>query len=217
VLVIRTASAADAQAVARIRSASWRAAYVGLISDELLQRITAPDGGARERRAFASWPWRTVILAEPGPGGGARDDDPAVPEAGLAEAGLSAAGFAAFGPQRDADGLHGSMPGAAMPGREGRPAAAELYAIYVLPSLWSSGVGRALLTEVVDRARQAGYRSLSLWVLDGNARARRFYERAGFAATGERAVLADLGGVTEVRYLLPLGVRRPRGRPRLAW
>ena len=45
-----------------------------------------------------------------------------------------------------------------------------------------------------------GYRCIMLWVLEDNARARRFYERAGFAPDGARHGLPDLGGVTEIRY-----------------
>jgi RimJ/RimL family protein N-acetyltransferase len=51
---------------------------------------------------------------------------------------------------------------------------------------------------------EAGYRRAVLWVLAGNARARRFYERAGFAADGAENVLTGLGGVLEVRYARPL-------------
>jgi hypothetical protein len=37
-------------------------------------------------------------------------------------------------------------------------------------------------------------------VLADNARARRFYERAGFAADGGTNILTGLGGVLEIRY-----------------
>jgi RimJ/RimL family protein N-acetyltransferase len=56
----------------------------------------------------------------------------------------------------------------------------------------------------LDWARAARYADMSLWVLTGNARARRFCERAGFSPTGESEVRADLGAVTEVRYQRPL-------------
>ena len=42
-------------------------------------------------------------------------------------------------------------------------------------------------------------------MLEANARARRFYERAGFAPDGARHVLDDLDGVTEIRYRRALG------------
>ncbi|MGW4509301.1 N-acetyltransferase family protein [Streptomyces sp. NPDC004436] len=81
----------------------------------------------------------------------------------------------------------------------------ELYALYVLPALVGSGVGRTLIEAVHARARELGLGRLLLWVLEDNARARRFYERAGYAADG--AVQADeYDGVSlpEVRYRLAL-------------
>ena len=77
---------------------------------------------------------------------------------------------------------------------------AELYALYVHPAWWSTGTGWALMDRVLDTASVAGYLSIRLWVLRANARARRFYQRAGFAPDGARHVLDDLGGVTEIRY-----------------
>jgi GNAT superfamily N-acetyltransferase len=77
---------------------------------------------------------------------------------------------------------------------------AELYALYVHPGWWSTGTGRALMDEVLSAVRAGGYAGITLWVLEANARARRFYDLAGFAADGARHVLEDLGGVTEVRY-----------------
>ena len=50
------------------------------------------------------------------------------------------------------------------------------------------------------KVRAAGYGCITLWVLEANARARRFYQRAGFIPDGARHVLDDLGGVTEIRY-----------------
>ena len=76
----------------------------------------------------------------------------------------------------------------------------ELYAIYVIPAWWSAGVGRALLGSVLPALEAEGYRRVVLWVLADNARARRFYERAGFAPDGGTNILTGLGGVLEVRY-----------------
>ena len=70
----------------------------------------------------------------------------------------------------------------------------ELYALYVLPSHWDTGTGKALLMAAGDLQ--------VLWVLEANARARAFYERHGFRPDGHSKVL-DLGaGVPEVRYVL---------------
>jgi GNAT superfamily N-acetyltransferase len=70
----------------------------------------------------------------------------------------------------------------------------------VLPRHWSSGAGRALIDRALALAAQAGYADISLWVLEGNERGRRFYEQAGFAGTGESAALTRLGGVSGIRY-----------------
>jgi RimJ/RimL family protein N-acetyltransferase len=53
---------------------------------------------------------------------------------------------------------------------------------------------------VLTRTSGGGYLSITLWVLRDNHRARRFYERAGFAPDGATNVLHRLGGVTELRY-----------------
>ncbi|GGS40051.1 N-acetyltransferase [Streptomyces violaceus] len=78
---------------------------------------------------------------------------------------------------------------------------AELYAIYVHPEHTGRGVGRALLTESVERCSRAGHGRLLLWVLKENGRARRFYERAGLHADGaEEPFEVEGTTVPEVRY-----------------
>jgi GNAT superfamily N-acetyltransferase len=100
----------------------------------------------------------------------------------VAEDGETVLGFASVGPSRD----------------ERRTG--ELYAIYVDPDAWSSGVGR-LLIERAEHQLAAEYAEATLWVLDENARARRFYERAGWLIDDERKVDEHLGiEVPEVRY-----------------
>jgi GNAT superfamily N-acetyltransferase len=54
----------------------------------------------------------------------------------------------------------------------------ELTALYVRATSWGTGVGHALLTEAI------GDGPSYLWVLAGNDRAIRFYERQGFALDG---------------------------------
>jgi len=60
------------------------------------------------------------------------------------------------------------------------------------------------MDEVLARTSRDGYQCITLWVLRDNARASRFYGRAGFAPDGASHVLDGLGGVTEVRYLRAL-------------
>ena len=86
------------------------------------------------------------------------------------------------------------------------PGLGELYAIYLHPSAWGEGVGRALLLKGEETLRALGYRTVVLWVLDTNRRARRFYEAGGWSADGETKV-EHRGAVTlnEVRYAKELG------------
>jgi ribosomal protein S18 acetylase RimI-like enzyme len=79
------------------------------------------------------------------------------------------------------------------------PGKGELFAIYVLPDAWGSGAGSALMTAALEAL--SGYASATLWVLEDNPRARRFYEREGWIADGGRREGEFLGvAVPEVRY-----------------
>jgi GNAT superfamily N-acetyltransferase len=106
-------------------------------------------------------------------------------------------GYASFGPETDVLGAPWPHP-LSTDGAERR--VAELYALYVRPAWWSTGTGRALMDRVLARSAAAGYASVTLWVLRDNERARRFYERAGFAPDGATNVLTSLAGVLELRY-----------------
>lgn len=76
----------------------------------------------------------------------------------------------------------------------------ELYAIYLTPAFWDRGYGAALLTAALTQLQTAGYNLATLWVLAGNQRAIRFYERAGFTPDGG-VKLETLPGGVEVREL----------------
>ena len=67
---------------------------------------------------------------------------------------------------------------------EDKPATAELMTLYALPEVWGRGVGRALWQADLAALRARDYREVTLWVLDGNERALRFYHAAGFEADG---------------------------------
>lgn len=85
------------------------------------------------------------------------------------------------------------------------PGHGEVYAIYVLPEWWGRGAGRLLMAHAVRALTEAGQPDITLWVLEANEQARRFYAAAGFRPDGARQLL-DLGGpVTEVRYQLFTG------------
>jgi ribosomal protein S18 acetylase RimI-like enzyme len=61
---------------------------------------------------------------------------------------------------------------------------AELYAIYLDPDRVGTGVGRELFAHAVEDLRARGFRTATLWVLEHNERARRFYEVAGWKPDG---------------------------------
>ncbi|WP_270886031.1 GNAT family N-acetyltransferase [Pedococcus sp. 5OH_020] len=67
----------------------------------------------------------------------------------------------------------------------------QLYALYVLSTCYGDGVGQALLDEALSG------RPAQLWVAKENRRARRFYEKNGFAYDGTEQVDPDLDGLIE--------------------
>ena len=101
-------------------------------------------------------------------------------------------GFVLGGPSRDDD---------AQPGVTG-----EIMAIYITPDRWGAGAGVQLMQAALALLSDQGFREVILWVLRGNARARRFYELAGFEPDGGEKV--DTQGdvpFDEVRYRLRIG------------
>lgn len=73
----------------------------------------------------------------------------------------------------------------------------ELYAIYVHPDHWGTGVGQALL-DVAHEELARTCEAATLTCLVGNARARRFYERNGWELREELTELHFGGIPTEV-------------------
>lgn len=109
----------------------------------------------------------------------------------VADTGDGVCGFSSFGPTRDEDQDPGHV--------------ADVRAIYLAPASMGKGVGRALMTASVERLARIGYEQVTLWVLDVNERARRFYEIAGFRPDGASKLDdRDELHLTEVRYRRPL-------------
>jgi GNAT superfamily N-acetyltransferase len=75
----------------------------------------------------------------------------------------------------------------------------------LLAEAWGTGLGRELMAAACRGLAAAGYEQATLWVLAGNARARRFYDRAGWVPDGSQKQDEIAGlGVTEVRYRRPV-------------
>ena len=100
-------------------------------------------------------------------------------------------GWVSYGASRDDDAESGS---------------AEIWAIYVSPKYWSSGVGHKLWLYAQMRLAKEGFRSVSLWVLAANSRAIGFYRKAGFLPDPLGSKEFEIGGspLQEVRYVATL-------------
>jgi GNAT superfamily N-acetyltransferase len=95
-------------------------------------------------------------------------EEPGAPTTVVALDAREMVGFATVSPSRDAD----------------LPDHGEVVALYVDPDRHRGGVGRLLMAEGRRRLVDAGYEQAFLWVLDGNDRAARFYEREGWEPDG---------------------------------
>jgi GNAT superfamily N-acetyltransferase len=162
----------DADAIARVHVASWRAAYRRVMPDAVLDRLDEAARAGTWRRALADPEWPVLVL----------DLD------GRVE------GFCHVAPSRDP--------------RVDRARTAEITAIYIDPSFWRRGHGRALCRRALEEAVRLGRSEVTLWVLEKNQSARRFYEALGFAEDGGAKVEPE-SGLREVRYRI--GVE-PAGR-----
>lgn len=78
----------------------------------------------------------------------------------------------------------------------------EVYGFYVSPGIWGRGAGRFLMDHVLDDFRERGFAAATLWVVEGNKRARGFYERVGW--TVDPGATNTCFGAPEVRYRIRL-------------
>jgi len=116
--------------------------------------------------------WREWIEAPPGPIEIFVSDD--------------VKGFISIGPSRDQGATSSTQ---------------EIYAIYIDPARWLTGLGRALTEHAIESARKRGAKRITLWVLEANRAARSFYERMGFSLDGEKKIdrIGD-ADLVELRY-----------------
>jgi ribosomal protein S18 acetylase RimI-like enzyme len=82
----------------------------------------------------------------------------------------------------------------------------EVWAIYVAPARWGTGVGRSLCETAESYLRQQGFSEVTLWVLRDNERAVRFYRSNGFVVDSGHTKTLERGGKTlfEARFRKPL-------------
>ena len=167
--LVRSPEITDAREIARAKNDSWRVGSRGLLRKSILDGLD----DARSTKQWVQW------LRDGYENAGLRAEVRVTTDAARQVVGVSA-----FGADRD-------RPNDANRG--------ELWVLYIAPSHWGCGYGYALLRDAEDALAATGRRDLTLWVLDGNARARRFYERAGWRDDDGMKPFGD-SGLYEVRY-----------------
>jgi ribosomal protein S18 acetylase RimI-like enzyme len=170
---VRPATPDDAEAIVDVHVRGWQWAYDGVMPADHLAGLDAARAGRVERYRRRLAEGDVRTLVVLDPGG-------------------RVIGFTNWGIYRI--GQDDAQPVAG----EG-----EVYAIYVDPAVAGTGAGRALMDAAVDRLIGQGLHPIHLWVLEDNPRARRFYERYGFALAGDRSTITVGGAeLAEVRYTL---------------
>jgi ribosomal protein S18 acetylase RimI-like enzyme len=171
--------------VAALHVSSWQVAYTGIVPEEHLARLSITARATLWRDAILRGSPALFLAREEMPAGDAHAPPGEHPQ------GSRAVGFVSCGKCRDAG----------VPDTWG-----EIWALYVLPSRWSQGIGQALWRHACEQLRQQHFRQVSLWVLADNERALRFYRRAGLVLDAGTTQTIELGGKTllELRYLAEL-------------
>lgn len=83
------------------------------------------------------------------------------------------------------------------------PELAHFRQLFVAPAHWGTGLARQLHGAAIDEARGRGFTTLRLFTPAGQERARRFYERAGWALTLAPFYDGRIGfEIVEYRYAL---------------
>ncbi|GAA1491200.1 GNAT family N-acetyltransferase [Brachybacterium sacelli] len=96
---------------------------------------------------------------------------------------------------RDAEGTVIGLA-ASWPPRDAQPVPPrELSLLYIEEAWFGTGLGRALAEAILEHG------PATVWVAEENPRARRFYEKLGFAADGATQVEEHLGGIRDVRMV----------------
>lgn len=101
----------------------------------------------------------------------------------VAKEGDKVIGFVGFGAYRD----------------ETLPGHGEVFALYVLEEYHGRKVGYELMNAALERL--SAYQKIAVWVLKGNDRAIRFYERYGFHFDGTEAEIMLGSPNTELRMI----------------
>jgi GNAT superfamily N-acetyltransferase len=81
----------------------------------------------------------------------------------------------------------------------------HLSRLYVTPTSWGHGIGRALHDRALAHLRAHAFPEATLWVLEANHRARTWYERLGWTPTDARKPTYAPAGIHDIAYRRPTG------------
>ncbi|KAK9320911.1 acyl-CoA N-acyltransferase [Lipomyces orientalis] len=76
----------------------------------------------------------------------------------------------------------------------------ELFRLYVDLNFHGAGVGRGLIEEVEDLAKERGFKTLWLGVWEENLKAQKVYEKMGFVRVGDHVF--KVGEVVQTDYIM---------------
>ncbi|MBR3137476.1 MAG: GNAT family N-acetyltransferase [Clostridia bacterium] len=88
---------------------------------------------------------------------------------------------------KDGDGVVGFVGY----GKSSEADTGEVFALYVLPEYHGTGVGRQLMDSAMEKL--SAYPRICLWLVKGNGRAVRFYEKCGFHLNGVEKLVSSVG------------------------
>lgn len=150
-MLVRPATPADADAIARAHVRAWQHAYAGLFPEDELARLDAAQRAAALRRRLAADEPRRATLA--------------------AEDGGAVVGFASVGPSRDEDGggLGELYAIYVDPDAWGRGAGRNLME-GALDALRAAGFGEATLWVLAQNPRARAFYEATGWAVDGTTK-----------------------------------------------
>ncbi|MDX6258790.1 MAG: hypothetical protein QOH84_478 [Kribbellaceae bacterium] len=178
---VRAARPDDLYGAALARIASWRGAFTGLVPQDFLDAMDAEAIATAWSASITAGRSRLYVAADR-----TSTSEREIASTSNRDAGTWIVGYAGVGPERT-----------------GVANAGELYALFVHPQAWGTGVGRALTDAAVGDLREAGCETVCLWVLEANERGLAFYRRYGFTRTPDRTY-SSLGDLAELRLSLDL-------------
>ncbi|MBI4885445.1 MAG: GNAT family N-acetyltransferase [Actinobacteria bacterium] len=181
---VRVAQPDDADAIAAAHIEGWRVGYRHVFPTEFLD---ADEFATSRLDRWRGWTWNS------------RGDS----QLFVVLRGGRVVGFGHVGPARVEPVCDESGNGSAA---ETTGAKGEIYGFYVHPEAWGCGAASALIARCHEYLRDEGFNEAVLWVLRDNPRARVFYEKAGWFATGREMMFEpqNTGPVPEVEYTVHL-------------